>query len=320
MDAVIKILGGGGQTQHVVPLTSDRFTIGRGYNNDLVLEDPYLCAQHLSLEKEGEGWRIRNLSSINGIKFMGRLIDDEGVLIHSGDELKMGQTRLCLFDPSHVVAPAKLLDRRESWILALGQPTVWAWLVVLVSLFFCLESYQLTFIEFEITSLLEPMLSNFTPVILLAGVWAIAGRIFRHQPRFFIHFSIILLAWLCYGIGKWLLHILGYNAGLEALTETGGIILWLIVSAVVIWVNLYLATNLNSRAINWAVVGMASLLLAFALSDEIAWDHIFNSRPDYYSALEPPWLLFNSGVTEAELTNNIQTIFDLADELAQEEP
>ena len=52
------------------------FTIGRGPENDLVLEDPSVSQRHAEVVLEGGEWRLRDLGSTNGTVVAGKQIDE----------------------------------------------------------------------------------------------------------------------------------------------------------------------------------------------------------------------------------------------------
>src|SRR5437016_1571936 len=55
-----------GKTRNL-PLNRDRFTLGRSSTNELCYaEDAGLSRQHLSIEKTGDEWVVRDLGSKNG--------------------------------------------------------------------------------------------------------------------------------------------------------------------------------------------------------------------------------------------------------------
>jgi pSer/pThr/pTyr-binding forkhead associated (FHA) protein len=51
---------------HRHKLNQNNITIGRNYQNDIILTDPHICPQHLSLSYSQNDWRINDNNSING--------------------------------------------------------------------------------------------------------------------------------------------------------------------------------------------------------------------------------------------------------------
>ena len=47
-------------------LNQNEVSIGRNYHNDIILTDPHICPQHLSLSYSQDTWRINDNNSVNG--------------------------------------------------------------------------------------------------------------------------------------------------------------------------------------------------------------------------------------------------------------
>ena len=56
--------------------TGDRVVVGTHETCDLVLTDPTVSRQHLEIELEPTGYRIRDLDSLNGVKVEGVRVFD----------------------------------------------------------------------------------------------------------------------------------------------------------------------------------------------------------------------------------------------------
>ena len=49
-------------------LESERVTLGRGPNVDIAMKDPAMSRQHAAIDYSGEGFRIQDLGSTNGLR------------------------------------------------------------------------------------------------------------------------------------------------------------------------------------------------------------------------------------------------------------
>jgi DNA-binding NarL/FixJ family response regulator len=114
----------------LVPLGGDRVTIGKDPSNDIVLaSDPTVSRLHAVIERFPSGWCLRDLGSRNGTFVNGERILSERVL-HGGDEIRAGQTRLVyrIEDAPQVTAtqaaqpPPPLTARERDVLLALCTP------------------------------------------------------------------------------------------------------------------------------------------------------------------------------------------------------
>jgi phosphoserine phosphatase RsbU/P len=83
------ILSADGQSR-VVPLDKDRITLGRAGGTELCYpEDTGLSRQHLAIERDGDGWALRDLGSKNGTILNGARITAR-MLLKSGDRIIAG--------------------------------------------------------------------------------------------------------------------------------------------------------------------------------------------------------------------------------------
>jgi hypothetical protein len=70
-------------------------TLGRDVNNTIVVEDPFISAEHAALTFRGRAWYIEDLGSTNGTFVNGSQVESVEPL-GFGDEIQLGQVRLRL--------------------------------------------------------------------------------------------------------------------------------------------------------------------------------------------------------------------------------
>ena len=58
MAVIIEVLGWGGKRAQYFRVDADQVSIGRGYDNDIVLSDPHISENHLRLNACDDGWVI----------------------------------------------------------------------------------------------------------------------------------------------------------------------------------------------------------------------------------------------------------------------
>ena len=126
--AHLEVSGRGGP--QLVPLESDRFTVGRADTNQLALtDDPSVSRLHAVLERYPGGWVIRDLGSRNGTSVDGQRLAGERPL-HSGEEILVGSTRMVFHTGEPVADPAtetveplpRLTPREHDVLVALCRP------------------------------------------------------------------------------------------------------------------------------------------------------------------------------------------------------
>jgi pSer/pThr/pTyr-binding forkhead associated (FHA) protein len=91
-------------------LRSERSTVGRAEENDIVLDDDATASHmHAVLERFAAGWAVTDLGSSNGTWVNGERIWSARRLRHA-DEIRIGQTRLVFRDPLTAVGAATETD------------------------------------------------------------------------------------------------------------------------------------------------------------------------------------------------------------------
>jgi pSer/pThr/pTyr-binding forkhead associated (FHA) protein len=74
------------------PLDRQRIYVGRGHGADLRLDDPAMSEEHAALELTGEGFRVRDLGSTNGVHVNGAPV--LATELKHGDRLQLGSHHL----------------------------------------------------------------------------------------------------------------------------------------------------------------------------------------------------------------------------------
>lgn len=109
----IQILSPDGQTRFV-PLDGERISLGRSSAAELSFpDDTGLSRQHLALERDGDGWALRDLGSKNGTMLNGARINGR-VPLKAGDRVAAGHLIL-VYDgaSSQTPKPVVVFDIRE---------------------------------------------------------------------------------------------------------------------------------------------------------------------------------------------------------------
>lgn len=77
---------------HVIPLESTQITIGRGLNNDVILEDTRVSRHHAQLRYRAKRFWVTDLGSTNGTYINGQQIEEQA--LRDGDVLSLGGLEL----------------------------------------------------------------------------------------------------------------------------------------------------------------------------------------------------------------------------------
>jgi hypothetical protein len=77
---------------HVIPLESTQLTVGRGLNNDIILEDTRVSRHHAQLRYRGRRFWVSDLGSTNGTYVNGEQVEEQA--LRDGDVISLGGLEL----------------------------------------------------------------------------------------------------------------------------------------------------------------------------------------------------------------------------------
>jgi hypothetical protein len=159
--------------------------IGRGYDNDVILDDDYAAAAHAVVEQDAAGrLLLRDLGTRNGIVVDRRRRQDA---VLAGDTVvRIGHTALRVRAADFPVAP-ELVDRTfHGWEGALPGACGLA-LTGACALF---VRWLVDTEYFELVRYAEALAGGLAVALLWAGVWACANRLFGRHARLGRHLFV----------------------------------------------------------------------------------------------------------------------------------
>jgi hypothetical protein len=221
----VEVLARGHEVQSRSRCLGEVIHIGRGYDNDVVLDDPHVAPRHLRLSRDAEGrWQAEDLGSINGIFTQGLQQPQRLLLIEGDRPLRIGNTWLRLRGADHAVAPEQALPRLSgSWPLALllsGLALAW-WM---------LSTWLSQTSEPRLNPYVSAALFLLVLVLGWSTAWAILSRIFAGATRFSLHLSIACIALLVFSLGEAAGSFAAYSLSWSRMLNYGYIGTWAILA------------------------------------------------------------------------------------------
>jgi Inner membrane component of T3SS, cytoplasmic domain len=155
--------------------------VGRGYDNDVIVDDPYVAVQHLRLFRDDAGRIVaEDIGSANGL-FLDRGKERlQRVVVDGERPIRIGHTFLRIRAAGYAAPRERLVDRRRRvWSIAGIALLALAALGVEAMAFWLAETG-----EPRVSTYLQPLLILAAETLLWSGAWAIATRIFSDRARF----------------------------------------------------------------------------------------------------------------------------------------
>lgn len=254
----IETLARSGEVLHRHQAATLPIRIGRGYDNDYIVDDAYAAARHALVELDPDGQLVlRDLGTRNGVVCKGRRVDC--VALDGDTVVRLGHTSLRVRAASHPVAP-ELADRTmHAWEGAL--PGFAGGLLTGAMALFVMWMADTQ--SFELVRYLQALAWGLGAALLWSGVWAFANRLFGHHARLGRHLFIFGCGVAAITLYRLASSALGYAFSLEPLTRYGSHVAIALLAGMVYF---HLSTVRPQRTRRLAVICAALALLGSGLA------------------------------------------------------
>ena len=320
MELIVELFSRSGRLKERVRVGGEQITIGRGYGNQIIVSDQYVCPVHVRMEFDaGERhWRLYDVSSRNGTFLVGNGRVDQPHVIRSGDEFELGRTRIRVVSPDHEVAETKVMPSGRVLADYFALSVVAVALLIITMATFALNQYLSLGTEADWKeSVLEGLLVLSLPFVW-ACIWALIGRVSVHDARFAFHLSmgsLVILTGFVLAVAMEYLRF-GFNSSaaitwLENLIEGA-------VLVVILLATLWMSTNLN-RFKRWMVANCITWgLIGFALFYDYARLDDYDREYQWY-LLKPPMAQMTKSLPFTDFVASLDELAEATEENLKEE-
>jgi len=165
--------------------------IGRAYDNDLILEDPYLAPHHLVLERRPAGeLEIVDTGSRNGLFRAGARQRIARERVDPEARYRAGRSEFRIRSSAYRVAE----ERVDASPGSLRAPLVALLSVMAMAAVVLFDVWSGTFEKTGLTKFASEPVRAVLALLAWAGAWALAGRLFSGAGRFAAHVTVGALA------------------------------------------------------------------------------------------------------------------------------
>ncbi len=188
--------------------------LGRGYDNDYILDDAFAAPNHAIIEEDDSGQLIlRDLGTLNGVIHLGKRSDR---LVITGDTvMRLGHTNLRVRASDFPVKP-ELLDRTMHGFEG-GIPGLAG--MLLIGMFALFTVWLSDTQSFQLIRYLQALAYGVGAGLVWGGAWAFANRLFGRHARLGRHLFIFGCGLTALALYKIVASSAGYAFSLEWLTR-----------------------------------------------------------------------------------------------------
>lgn len=212
----IETLARNGDVLHRHQVAGLPIRLGRGYDNDFILDDAHAAPAHAVIEAGADGRLVlRDLGTRNGVVYRGRR--QHSIELTGDTVIRMGHTSLRVRGADFPVPP-ELVDRTmHGWEGAL--PGLAGMLLIgMVALLTVLLNDTK---PFQLGRYLQALAYGIAAGLVWGGMWAFANRLFGRRARLGRHLFIVGCGLAAIGVYKIVSSIAAYAWSLEWLVRYG---------------------------------------------------------------------------------------------------
>lgn len=189
---LVETLGGHGHVrsrERVQPDETARFTIGRGVEADVVLEDPHIAPLHAAVTIDPDGAvRVDDLGTINGVIVSGERRHGAKQLLAPGGEFRLGRTMLRVRTPEQSVAP----ERPDHTAAHTSSTTPWVVLVCGLAIgAYVVHANWMSAPRDLVSDSVAGLLATGSVAGVWIGLWSLLSRILLGEWRWVRHAAIL---------------------------------------------------------------------------------------------------------------------------------
>lgn len=303
----IEMLARNGDVLHRHQVDSLPIRLGRGYDNDFIIDDAFAAPRHALIDADPDGTLIlRDLGTRNGVIVKGRR---HASLPVDGDTvMRIGHTSLRVRSADYQVEP-ELLDRtRHGWEGA--APGLAG--MLLIGLFAIFTVWLNDTQSFQLVRYLQALAYGIGAGLVWGGAWAFANRLFGRHARLGRHLFIFGSALAVITLFKVASSVVAFAFSLEALTRYSSHVA-ILIAAGMLFYHLTTVKPHNTRrfAVTCLVLAMLGSGLTL-LSNEQRTGRLADSP--YMSVILQPSMRVSPDHSVADFMSDVQALKAEVDE------
>ncbi len=289
------------------------FAIGRGYDNDLVLDDPAVAPRHVVIARDAAGgeWAAEDQGSLNGILVEGAPAPARRVILARDTVLRLGRTSVRFRDAAYPVAPERRLEpqvRRPALLPALAAA---AFAAVLA------EQWAGDTAPSDGPKWLLAVLGAALLVASWSGAWALVSRLFAGHALYPRHLAVALAGFLALYLADDGWSLLAYSLCLPMPDTAVSAVQWALFGALC-YAHLRVVgpAHLRMKAASGVAIALAAFGLQFMGHREM---ERYAGTEAQVPRLFPPALRVVPGIDEAAFFDRIAQRREELDKARREE-
>ncbi|GHF00204.1 FHA domain-containing protein [Thalassotalea profundi] len=294
-------------------------TIGRGYRNDIIVSDPHICAEHLSVDFDGENWVITDKNSING-SFLGDTKKlAHGHIIRSGDIITLGQSQIRFVFPDHPVPASTTLSPFESLINLARHPLA---LFISIGLFALVVAWTIFLNnpkEMSFTQLLVPAISMTLMFLLWPALVSLISHLTKHDARVLTQLGVSFIIYNISWVLDFIETVVSFNASSSFVLMPVLTLLPVSLAFCLFWLNCYIGFHMTAKRRAIVAASLTILLFGGSYLIQLSKQPDFTIKPKFNNVLMTPNFVLAPSSDVDSFIQKSNKLFEKADSKIDDE-
>ena len=289
-------------------IDADTARIGRAFDNDVIVPDPFVGAAQFRLRREGERLLLEVLDRTNPVLVNARRCEESLIELASGDEIGIGHSVLTVLREDTPVAPTRRIPSSLWGRLGAGRPLVAALALLAVGATSILLDWLSTVDAPQWHELIASALVLGAILLGWATAWALIARTNRHHAQFAGHLALACLVVLA---GFAISAVVEYAAYASDTAQAVNLGDWLS-GALLLFLLCYGEFRMATHLRRPALAGLLAALLPLGLLAAFQWAsrEEFNPQPDTATLLRAPFAKLRTGRTLDDYDAELAELFE----------
>lgn len=317
----IEILDKAGAVASRQRIQAEVVTIGRGYDNDIVIDDPFVAPAHLRIAFDVEGaegglW-LEDLGTQNGTFDVIRQANVRRLPIGDEASVRIGHTGVRVRRAGFEVPPALPMAATYAPLSAIGYGNAALFMMAAFIALVTLSSWLSQTSEFKLAAYLPGVVIFPLVVLGWAGVWTLITRLVTMRGQFFRHTAIAFAFMVALFAVDVIADFATYSFAWPALQRWAPLLAWAMFG-VLFFAHIRAITPRHSGLVGGIVGALVIVAIGVHISLRAESDRVHPQR--IAARLMPPFLLMKSPVAPDTFFRNTLALKSKLDEERKKEP
>ncbi|MEP4889649.1 MAG: FHA domain-containing protein [Aliiglaciecola sp.] len=288
MAIVVEVLSRSGKVLSYQAFEKEIISIGRAYDNDVRIDDPYVGPEHLVIgsEEDSNSLVLTDVNSLNGVKING--VQGSKALVGFDDTITIGRTRLRVFKSNQKVIPAVVLSKLEEKMEWLSMRRVCALLALVFIGLVSANFYFNSIVEVNISQVMKVSLSATAAACIWPLCFALLSILAKKEAHIVTQFNLLWLFLISHELLSYLQALLQFNLSSVQFIYWFILLLKGTLFFAFLWFTLFIAFHQSKAMRNGISIAGTALLAMYVLAPHFFNTQNFVAAPRYTSQVLSP--------------------------------